>query len=91
MDFDNSGFIDYSEFIASFLDTSAYMNENFLRKEFVKLDQDKDGKLNKDDIQKIVRLDTVSIGTVDVQEMINEADLDGDGQIDYNEFLVLLR
>ena len=26
MDFDNSGFIDYSEFIASFLDTSAYMN-----------------------------------------------------------------
>lgn len=67
MDFDNSGFIDYSEFIASFLDTSAYMNETFLRKEFVKLDQDKDGKLNKDDIQKIVRLDTVSIGNVDVQ------------------------
>jgi len=23
--------------------------------------------------------------------MINEADLDGDGKIDYNEFLVLLR
>lgn len=85
MDFDNSGYIDYSEFIASFLDTSAYMNETFLRKQFVKLDQDKDGKLNKNDIQKIVRLDTVSIGSgIDVQEMINEADLDGDGQIDYN-------
>lgn len=32
MDFDNSGLIDYSEFIASFLDTSSYMNESFLRK-----------------------------------------------------------
>jgi calcium-dependent protein kinase len=36
-------------------------------------------------------LDTLSIGKVDVQEMINEADLNGDGKIDYNEFLVLLR
>jgi Ca2+-binding EF-hand superfamily protein len=32
MDFDNSGAIDYSEFIASFLDCSTYMNEAFLRK-----------------------------------------------------------
>lgn len=32
MDFDNSGYIDYSEFIASFLDSSAHMNETFLRK-----------------------------------------------------------
>lgn len=91
MDFDNSGYIDYSEFIASFLDCSSYMNDTFLRKEFTKLDNDKDGKLNRQDIEKIVRLDTVSLGSVDVQGMIDEADLDGDGKIDYQEFLVLLR
>lgn len=61
MDFDNSGYIDYSEFIASFLDCSSYMNDTFLRKEFNKLDSDKDGKLNKSDIESIVRLDTVSL------------------------------
>jgi Ca2+-binding EF-hand superfamily protein len=91
MDFDSSGYIDYSEFIASFLDCSTYMNEAFLRKEFTKLDQDKDGMIEKSDIEQIIRLDTLSIGKVDVQEMINEADLNGDGKIDYNEFLVLLR
>ena len=67
------------------------MNDTFLRKEFNKLDSDKDGKLNKSDIEQIVRLDTISLGSVNVQEMINEADLDGDGKIDYNEFLILLR
>jgi calcium-dependent protein kinase len=35
--------------------------------------------------------DTVSLAKVDVQKMIDEADLDGDGKIDYGEFLVLLR
>lgn len=47
MDFDNSGQVDYTEFIASFLDCSIYRNERFLKKEFEKLDQDCDGKLNK--------------------------------------------
>jgi len=32
MDFDNSGLIDYTEFIASFLDGSIHKNEKFLRK-----------------------------------------------------------
>jgi Ca2+-binding EF-hand superfamily protein len=34
MDFDNSGQVDYTEFIASFLDCSIYRNERFLKKEF---------------------------------------------------------
>ena len=71
MDFDNSGYIDYSEFIASFLDCSSHMNETFLRKEFNKLDSDKDGKLNKTDIEKIIRLDTISLDKVNVQDMID--------------------
>ena len=32
MDFDNSGQIDYTEFIASFLDSTFQKNEKFLRK-----------------------------------------------------------
>lgn len=50
MDFDNSGQVDYTEFIASFLDATISKNERFLRKEFEKLDIDHDGKLNKNDI-----------------------------------------
>lgn len=91
MDFDNSGQVDYTEFIASFLDCTIYRNERFLKKEFEKLDQDKDGKLNKEDLSHIVHADTLTYGKIDIQTMIDEADLDGDGKIDYQEFLTLLR
>jgi Ca2+-binding EF-hand superfamily protein len=47
------------------------------------LDFDKDGKLNKEDIENIVHSDTISLGKLDIQKMIDEADLDGDGKIDY--------
>jgi Ca2+-binding EF-hand superfamily protein len=52
---------------------------------------DKDGKLNKEDIEQLVHSDTKSLNSNDIQQMIDEADLDGDGKIDYGEFLVLLR
>ena len=32
---------------------------------------DKDGKLDKIDIERIVRLDTVSVGNIDIQGMID--------------------
>lgn len=32
MDFDNSGFIDYTEFIASFIDCTIVKNDEFLKK-----------------------------------------------------------
>lgn len=62
-----------------------------MKKEFEKLDSDKDGKLNKEDLSQIVHTDTMSYGKIDIQSMIDEADLDGDGKIDYQEFLTLLR
>lgn len=71
MDFDNSGQVDYTEFIASFIDSTIYKNEKLLKKEFDKLDIDKDGKLNKDDIANIVHTDTLSFGKVDIQQMID--------------------
>ena len=52
---------------------------------------DRDGKLNKNDIEHLMHSDTVTLAKVDVQKMIDEADLDGDGKIDFGEFLVLLR
>jgi|LakMenEpi03Aug12_release.lakeMendotaPanAssembly.Ray.scaffolds.fasta_scaffold3291907_2 calcium-dependent protein kinase len=55
------------------------------------MDIDKDGKLNRNDIEHLVHSDTTSLQKVDVQRMIDEVDIDGDGKIDYQEFLVLLR
>lgn len=33
----------------------------------------------------------MSYGKIDIQHMIDEADMNGDGMIDYQEFLALLR
>jgi Ca2+-binding EF-hand superfamily protein len=38
-----------------------------------------------------VHADTINANKLDIQKMIDEADIDGDGKIDYGEFLVLLR
>ena len=47
------------------------------------MDVDKDGKLNKNDIEQLVHQDTMNLNKLDIQKMIDEADLDGDGKIDY--------
>jgi Ca2+-binding EF-hand superfamily protein len=62
MDFDNTGLVHYSEFIASFIDATLIRNEKLLRSEFLKLDVDRDGKLKRSDIEQIVHSDSLSVG-----------------------------
>jgi Ca2+-binding EF-hand superfamily protein len=47
------------------------------------MDVDKDGKLDKNDIGQLVHEDTMNINKLDIQKMIEEADLDGDVKIEY--------
>lgn len=45
-DTDNSGQIDYTEFIAATLDAQVYMKANYLRTAFDMFDKDKSGKID---------------------------------------------
>lgn len=91
MDIDKSGQIDYSEFIAAFLDTVVIKQEKYLKEAFQRIDLDKSGKISKSELKTLLGNDTFSLGKLDIDELINQADRDKDGEIDYSEFLKLMK
>ena len=80
------GTIDYLEFIAGSLSEKDYLKEERLYETFCALDKDHSGKLSIDEIKKVFE------GENDekIQKMLKSIDKNGDGQIDYNEFLDLM-
>ena len=49
-DTDNSGSIDYTEFIAATLDAQTYLRDDYLRTAFDMFDKDGSGKIDKNEI-----------------------------------------
>ena len=52
------------------------------------MDIDSSGKISKEEIKKSLKLDNVDESTLD--KYIKQYDLNGDGEIDYNEFLNMM-
>ena len=85
IDTDNSHRIEYNEFLAACLDQKIYLREENLLSAFMLLDYDGSGKISKAEIKRALNGD-VSNETLD--KIIQEFDLDGDGEIDYREFVI---
>jgi calcium-dependent protein kinase len=88
IDVDHNGRIDYTEFIAASLERRVYLKKEKLFEAFSNLDKDKDCKISKDEIMKILRLEPKEDPFV--AKLINLADKNGDGNIDYKEFLEMM-
>jgi len=85
IDINNSKRIEYTEFISSMLEQSSYCKEEKLIEIFKLLDKDGSGKISKDEIKKV--LNNQKIREEDLKNFIKKFDLDGDGEIDYYEFV----
>ena len=85
IDLNNSKKIEYTEFITSMLEESAYCKEEKLMNIFRLLDKDGSGKISKNEIKKA--LNNEDIRDQDLNIFIHKFDLDGDGEIDYTEFV----
>ena len=85
IDIDNSKRIEYTEFIAAMLEESPYCKEDKLIDFFHMLDKDGSGKISKNEIKNV--LDNENIRDKELNTFINSFDLDGDGQIDYKEYI----
>ncbi|XP_028760484.1 caltractin [Neltuma alba] len=92
VDKDGSGSIDYKEFEHMM---TAKIGERDTRDELLKafqiIDGDKNGKISAADIKRIAAELGESFSDRDIQEMIDEADRDRDGEVNADEFIKMMR
>ena len=61
-----------------------------LKKRFNELDKDHSGKLEKDEIRDVVKKTNPNVSDQEIDDLIKQADKNGDGLIDFEEFLTLV-
>jgi calcium-dependent protein kinase len=90
LDDNKSGGIDYTEFVAASLNRQLAFSDNKILACFKLFDRDQNGKISilefKNKFQK-----SGGINDQDWIEILNEADKNGDGEIDFEEFKELLK
>ncbi|KAM0943595.1 putative protein kinase CAMK-CDPK family [Dioscorea sansibarensis] len=87
-DIDNSGTIDYGEFIAATMHLNKIEREDNLFAAFSYFDKDGSGYITQDELQQAC--EDFGLGEVRLEEVIREIDQDNDGRIDYNEFVTMM-
>ena len=87
VDLDKSETIDFKEFLGLM---AAKMKEgdpeDALIEAFRKFDRDGNGKISKHELKYVMKMKGVELNDQEIQALIQEADIDGDGYIDYQEF-----
>ncbi|KAL7066915.1 putative calcium-dependent protein kinase [Cryptosporidium serpentis] len=98
IDSDGSGSIDYTEFIAATLDSRQCFQENICWAAFRVFDLDGNGKITASEIMDVIgchhlqhalHLQSYIMSTI--EDMIREVDVNGDGEIDFEEFLEMFK
>jgi len=91
LDTDKSGEIDYTEFIAATMETNMYLKDERLIAAFKMFDKDGDGRITADELMAVLeKEDEVKHDKSYYESMIQEADKNGDGVIDYGEFIEMM-
>ena len=91
LDINKNGYIDYTEFLAGCMKSKIYLKDEHLRRAFEYFDKDKSGTISVDELQSVLSGDTMKIPTSDIKNLMKEVDLDKDNQINYNEFLEMMK
>lgn len=90
-DRDGSGTIDFAEFFELMMKK---MNDIKLEDELIEifkvLDRDGNGLLSGQELQAVLALIGVTITDEEVEELIKQADINGDGYIGYDEFVKMM-
>ena len=84
VDLDRNDKVNYSEFLAATIDWEKEMSRDRLEKAFKALDADHSGKISKEEL--MAAFGGSHMSSSHFEEMINEADTNGDGEIDLEEF-----
>ena len=85
LDLDGSGKISYDEFLSAMISSKKVVTEERLEKAFKMFDKDNSGKLSVNEIKAV-------FGGTEEQwkNVINEIDLNNDGEVDFAEFKIMM-
>lgn len=94
LDTDGNGSIGYSEFLAAMMDQNKLVRREQCWEAFRVFDKDGNGRITKTEFNEIMK-DFNTSGVIDVDKkellsMFQEADRDGDGEIDFEEFVAMM-
>ena len=88
IDTDKNGKIEFTEFLAAVLNKKIFLKEERLYEAFSMFDKKGNGKITKDELMSVLKMEPSDDKYV--SELIKKADKNGDGVIDYKEFLELM-
>jgi calcium-dependent protein kinase len=93
VDADGSGVIDYTEFLAAALDKRVYMKENVIWTAFRVFDRNGDGHISQEELKLVLQDDSVEkvCGDKAIADLLSEIDGNGDGMIDFEEFMAMMK
>jgi calcium-dependent protein kinase len=93
MDVDGNKRIDFSEFIAATMNTKHFYQDDLLWEAFHVFDHDHSGAICKKELAHILEdKDIQGMGSKSsVAAVLEECDRDGNGEIDFHEFLLMMR
>ena len=88
-DIDNSGTIDYNEFVMAATNRQKLLNKEKLENTFKIFDKDGNGSISKEEIKSLLCARSEDKKLID--EIMNEVDSNGDGEISLNEFKEMMK
>lgn len=93
VDSDRSGVIDYTEFLAATMDRRLYLQRDVCWAAFCVFDRNGDGKISPDELREVLSHEGVEglLGQQTVEQIMSEIDSDGNGEIDFDEFMQMMR
>jgi calcium-dependent protein kinase len=89
VDTDQSGFIDYSEFIVATMSSKKNMSEEKLTAAFKLFDKDGNGTISPAELKEVLSA-TGQISDDTIEQILKQADDNQDGEIEFNEFCNLM-
>ena len=91
VDTDNSGFIDYTEFVVAATNQTALTSQEKLHAAFRMFDKDGSGIISADEIRDVLCFGGAnSLSAEAVDAIIKQVDENGDGEIQFEEFVQMM-
>lgn len=90
-DGDMNGYLEYEEFIRACIQRDTLLRDDYLKLAFDFFDKDSSGLITTSEIKEVFSGGNTQINDKTIQNLINEADVDGDGQISFEEFKKMMK